>query len=113
MNSYSRYFVIWAIFLVIGIVYKRYLEFNDDKSRMLRKDNNVYKAAERFAAGASLNEVKNILINCFDLSEENAEDILTRSSPHKTDKDGGYRFFIRSVNKEVGENVYEEKYHIQ
>lgn len=112
MDSYSKYFVILVIFLVIGIAYKKYLEFNDDKRWMFHKDDNIYKAAKKFAAGASLNEVKDILISCFDLNEKNAEDILTRSSPHKTDKDGGYRSFIRSVNKELGEDVYEEKYYM-
>ena len=109
MNGFLDNFGFFAICLAIAIGYKKILEFYDLKRSSFHKDNNVYKAAKEFADGASVIEVKNVLTSCCDLNEKNAQDIVLKTLPHRTDKDGGYRFFIRSVNKVLGEDIYSEK----
>lgn len=112
MDEFLRHVAFFMVCLVIGIVYKKILEFQDEKRWMFHEDNQVYYAASKFSNGASFDEVKNILVSCFDFSKKSADVIWECASPHKTDRDGGYRFFIRSVNKELGDSIYNEKHHI-
>ena len=109
MNIFLMNVGFFAVCVVIVIAYKKILSFYYQKRLEFLKDNNVYKAAEKFADGASVIEVKRILVSCFDLNEKNVEEILSQSLSHRTDKDGGYRYFIRSVNKVLGEDIYSEK----
>ena len=109
MNVFLKDFGILAIGLLIGILYKKFLEFYDDNRFMFHEDDKVYEAAEKFAGGTSYHDVEEILSKCSGFNDEKAGDILRQSLPHRTDHDGGYRFFIRSVNKKLGEDVYEEK----
>jgi len=109
MNVFLMNVGFFAICFAIVIAYKKILDFYDQKRLGFLEDNNVYIAAQEFADGASFVELKNILEKCFDFNEKNVEDILLQSLPHRIDKDGGYRFFIRSVNKVLGEDIYNEK----
>ncbi len=109
MNDFLENFGLMAIFFVVIYGYKKILEYYDLKQSSFYENEKVYEAANEFAHGASSNEVKVILVSCFDFDMDDAEKILSRSIPHKTDKDGGYRAFIRSVNKILGEDVYSTK----
>lgn len=109
MNAFLKDFGIFAIGLLICIVYKKYLDFYDAKRSVFLEDGNVYQAAEKFAGGASFREVSDLLMICHNFDEDNVKNILQQSFPHKAEKDGGYRFFIRAVNKELGEDIYKEK----
>lgn len=66
----------------------------------------VYKAAYEFVHGAASDNVKSLLTGCFDIDREDADKIMMCSLPHRTDKDGGYRVFIRSVNRALGAEIY-------
>lgn len=109
MDSFLTDFGFFAICFLVVYLYKKILEYHDLKRLRLHEDEKIYKAAEEFAHKASSDDVKKILSNCF--TEKNAEKILSQAFPHRTDKDGGYRAFIRSVNKVLGENVYSEQCH--
>ena len=66
----------------------------------------VFKAARMFAQGASNEEVKKLILECIDFDEEDVDEILSLSEKHKSDGDGGYSFFLKAVNKILGEEVY-------
>ena len=97
-------------FLIIYVC-KKILEFYDFKRPYVSEK--VYNAADEFAHGASYDEVKAILTRCIDFDGDDAEKILSRSVPYRTEKDGGYRAFIKSVNKLLGQNAYNEQFHTQ
>lgn len=111
MDSFLENVGILAIAFVIIYGYKKIQEYYYLKWLSFHEDEKVYKAADEFVHGAPSDDVKVILASCFDLDEKGAEEILSRSIPHRTDKDGGYRAFIRSVNKVLGEDVYSERCH--
>jgi len=111
MDSFLENVGLMAISFLVIYVYKKILEYYDFKRSSLYENDKVYKAANEFVHGASSDDVKVILESCFDFDEEDSEKILSRSIPYRTDKDGGYRAFIRSVNKVLGEDVYSERIH--
>jgi len=112
MDSFLANVGLLAIAFAVIYIYKKVLEWYDYKHSGFYADKKVYKAADEFVHGASSDDVKVILAGCFDFDEGDAEKILSLSIPHRTDKDGGYRVFIRSVNKVLGEDIYDEKRHI-
>lgn len=93
-----------AIGFVIICSYGKVLDYYDLKRPKLYASEIVNRAAEIFAEGASAEEIKVILTSCVEIDEEEVEKIIEQSLPHRNDKDGGYRFFIKSVNKVLGEN---------
>lgn len=102
-----------AIILLIFFIIKKvddYLYFKKVNSLgvevMYFADDKVYKAARAFAQGVSSDEIREILLNCVDFDEEDISQIMTSAEPHKTDDDGGYGAFIKTVNKTLGEVVY-------
>lgn len=109
MDSFLANVGLMAICLVIIYGYKKMVEYYDLKRLSFYKDQKVYKAADEFIQGASSDDVKVLLASCCDFDEKDAEKILSRAIRHRTDKDGGYRAFIRSVNKVLGEDVYSEQ----
>jgi hypothetical protein len=109
MHSYLVNFGLLAILFIIVYGYKKILEYYELKRMGLHENERVYKAAEEFAHGVSSDDVKAILEDCFKIDDVDVEKILTKAIPHRTDKDGGYHAFIRSVNKEVGDDVYDER----
>jgi hypothetical protein len=50
------------------------------------------------------------LTSCIEFDEKEAEAILAESSPHRFDEDGGYREFIKAVNRVLGADTYNECY---
>lgn len=111
MDSFFENVGIIAICFLIIYVYAKILEFYDDNRPYVSKK--VYKAADEFAHGASYDDVKAILASFLDFDRDDAEKILSRSFPYRTEKDGGYRAFIKSVNKLLGQDVYNEQFHTQ
>jgi hypothetical protein len=111
MDSFLENIGFMAICFVIIYGYKKLLEYNEMKYSSLYEDNKVYQAADEFVHGAASNEVVNILTSCIDFDEKDADKILSLSIPHKTDRDGGYRKFIKSVNKVLGADIYSEQCH--
>ena len=69
-------------------------------------DERVYEAADAFMRGAASQEVAAMLENCLDVGSSQADFIIKTAMSHKEDGDGGYGTFIRSVNREIGENLY-------
>lgn len=108
--STSFDFILLILFLVIAAAYQNFLDFHEDRQWSFSEDERVYLAAEKFAGGASFDDVRRLLEDCYDIDEENAEEILKWASSHRKDRDGGYRFFLRSVNRSLGENVYHERH---
>lgn len=106
MGSFTQNVGILSIILVITHGYRKFLLYQRVKRLGFFEDEKVYKAADAFAHGAPSDDVKAILVSCVDFNKEAAEKILSRSIPHRADKDGGYRAFIKSVNKVLGANVY-------
>ncbi|HWQ78785.1 MAG TPA: hypothetical protein VN381_08200 [Anaerovoracaceae bacterium] len=98
-----------AIALLIVYGCKKIFDYLDLERRNFYEDEKVYQAADEFARGASSDEVKAILASCLDFDEQDAEEILSRAIPCRTDKDRGYRAFISSVNKILGEEVYNRR----
>ena len=111
MDSFLANVGLLAIAFVIIYGYKKIQDYYYFNHSCFYENEKVYMAADKFAHGASSNDVKAILSSCFDFTEEDAEEILLQSASHRTDKDGGYRAFIRSVNEVLGEDVYNEKCH--
>lgn len=109
MHSFLENFGLLAIFFVVVYGYKKILEHYDWKRMGLHENKRVYQAADEFVHGARTEDVKAILDTCFEFDEEDVEKILSGAIPHRTDKDGGYRAFIRSVNKAVGDELYDER----
>ena len=110
MDSFLGNVGLMAICFLITYCYKKVLEHYELKRSSFYEDEKVYKAAGEFAHGASINDIKAILANCaFD--KEDVRKILSRSASHRNDRDGGYRGFIRSVNKVLGEDIYSEQYY--
>ncbi|MPM59331.1 hypothetical protein SDC9_106171 [bioreactor metagenome] len=112
MDSFLENVGILAIAFLIIYIYKKILEWHDYRHSGFYADEKVYKAADEFVHGASSDDVKTLLADCFDFDEGDAKKIMSLSTPHRTDKDGGYKAFIRSVNKVLGDEVYDEKRHV-
>ena len=100
-----------VICFVIIYGYKKLLEYYDMKCSSFYEDNKIYQAADEFIHGAVSNDVVNLLTCCIDFDEKDADKILSQSIPHKTDRDGGYHVFIKSVNEVLGADIYSEQCH--
>lgn len=112
MDSLLENLGLMTIAFVIIYLYKKILDYTELKRSSFYENEKVYKAADEFRHGASPDDVKAILESCFDFDHDDAEEILSHSISHRAEKDGGYRAFIRSVNKVLGEDVYKEQYHV-
>ena len=111
MDSFLENAGLMAISFLIIYIAKKISEHYYFKQSSLYESDKIYKAADEFIQGASFNDVKAILEKCLDFDEEDIEKILSQSIPHRTDKDGGYRAFMKTVNKVFGEDVYGEHCH--
>ena len=98
MNSILANIGILAIAFVIVYSYGKLLDYYDLKRPSELLSDNIYLAAKKFAEGASPEEVKTILTECDEIEEEAANKIIEQSFPHRKNKDGGYRAFIKSVH---------------
>lgn len=104
---------ILAIAFLIVYIYKKVLEWHDLNYSGFYEDEEVYKAADKFVEGAPPDEVKAILGECYSINKTDIEKIMTMAIQNRTDQDGDYRIFIRSVNKILGEDIYNEKLRIR
>jgi|GEM_PF-2334201 len=98
-----------TICFVTALGCKKLAEYFHNKRRGLYESKKVYRAADKFSEGVPSEDVQALLKNCLEFDGEDAETVLSLSLPHRKDKDGGYRAFIRSVNRVLGENVYSER----
>jgi hypothetical protein len=112
MNSFFANTGLIAVSLLILYIIKKLSDHFYLKKASYPADHKIYEAAQEFAEGASYADVRTILASCVDLDEEDTEEILLQSAPHRTDHDGGYGAFIKAVNMVLGEDVYSELYHI-
>jgi hypothetical protein len=110
MDSFLENVGILAIAFVIIYAYKKVQEYYKFKYLDIYEDKKIYMAADAFSHGAASEDVISLLTSCFEFEKEDADEILKRSLPHRTDKDGGYREFIKSVNKVLGIDVYSQQY---
>ncbi|KAA9007563.1 hypothetical protein F4V43_03480 [Paenibacillus spiritus] len=73
------------------------------------EDMQVYRAAARFAEGASRAEMAALLNGSYQFDRLRIEETLRRALPGRADADGGYGAFIRAVNRTLGEEVYRSR----
>jgi 3-deoxy-D-manno-octulosonate 8-phosphate phosphatase KdsC-like HAD superfamily phosphatase len=111
VNGFLANVGLLAIAFVVIYAYKKIQDYYYFKHSAFYENERIYEAAHEFVRGVSVNDIKAILASCLDFDEEDAEKILSQALPHRTDKDGGYGAFIRSVNKVLGEDVYSEQCH--
>ncbi|MFD1774816.1 hypothetical protein [Paenibacillus rhizophilus] len=71
------------------------------------EDYAVYHAAQKFAQGASLDEIRDILLSSYEFDQQRIEETMRLALPHRSDGDGGYRAFIKAVNQVLGEEIYD------
>jgi hypothetical protein len=98
-----------SIALTVLYLLKRMVEYADMRlweQRICYENYDIYKAAQRFALGSSLEEVKELLVNSYELDKEQIEQAIALALPYRDDSDGGYQAFTRAVNRVLGENVY-------
>ncbi|KYG97126.1 hypothetical protein ABEW24_24480 [Paenibacillus jamilae] len=81
-----------------------------DLQKVTRKDiyenYDVYKAAQKFALGTTVDEIREILTNSYELDENQVEETVLLALSHRNDTDGGYLVFIKAVNRVLGQEVY-------
>ena len=109
MKSFLENAGMIAIALLVIFSLKKIYDYEYLKRAGYYEDDKVYQAADQFARGLSPDHIKSILASCVDFDGEDAETIVLKASPHRADKDGGYRAFIKSVNRVLGEAVYSER----
>lgn len=109
MNGFLVNAGLLAIAFLIVYIYKKVLEWHDLRNSGFYEDERVYKAADKFDKGAPPDEVKALLRECYSINMTDIEKIMSAAIHSKTDKDRGYRIFIRSVNQVLGEDIYNEK----
>jgi hypothetical protein len=102
----------WAnlgFFAALGILifgYHKFLDYREMNRPCPQADERVYEAADAFIQGAASRKVAAMLQSCLDIGDSQVDSIIKTAMSHKTDRDGGYRAFIRLVNREFGEDVY-------
>jgi hypothetical protein len=108
MNSFLAKIGLITIVLLLLYIIKKISDYFYFKKDNYQENDKVYKAAREFAQGAPFDDISGLLANCIDFDEEDTEEVLSRSFPHRTDEDGGYNAFIKAVNKVLGGDVYRE-----
>lgn len=66
----------------------------------------VYQAARAFAQGESIDEIKELLLNCFDFDEDDAGKVVLSAKSYSNDIDGGYSAFINIINLVLDTKAY-------
>jgi hypothetical protein len=88
-----------AIAILIIYIVKKIDDYNFNKKTGTELSEKVYAAAKAFAEGSPASEIRGILINCIDFTEEDIEEVLSVSSLHKNDVDGGYQAFLNAATQ--------------
>ncbi|MCL6457640.1 MAG: hypothetical protein K6T85_06505 [Gorillibacterium sp.] len=104
------------ISLVLVVLYsvKKIYDYRD--LRMMEttgyyEDYDIYKAAQTFAQGASVDVIEEMLSKSYEFDPKRIEQTLTLALPERNNSDGGYSAFIQAVNQVLGEEVYNKYYH--
>ncbi len=113
MDSFGGDIALLLVFSVIVYGYKLFLDYIQTRPHFYHTDMNVYKAANAFARGAPMEEVKALLENGSHINVEEVESILTMALSQRADSGWKYQTFIRSVNMVLGGNVYDERHRDQ
>jgi hypothetical protein len=104
MNGFLTNIGILAVAIVIIIIIKRIDAYLDDRRVGTELSEKITHAAKRFSEGASEDEIRALLLDCIDLDEDDADEILELSAPYRNDDDdGGYGAFIK-ITKNVLRN---------
>jgi hypothetical protein len=90
-----------AIAILIIYIVKKIDDYNFDKKTGTELSEKVYAAAKAFAEGSPAAEIRGILINSIDFAEEDIEEVLSISSHHKNDADGGYQAFLNAARQTI------------
>ncbi|MBP1312446.1 hypothetical protein JOD82_005592 [Paenibacillus sp. 1182] len=99
------------ISIVLAVLYfvKKIYDFID-LQKLTRKDiyenYDIYKAAQKFALGTPVDEIREILTNSYELDDNQVEETMLLALPHRHDTDGGYLAFIKAVNRVLEQEVY-------
>ncbi|APB75878.1 MULTISPECIES: hypothetical protein [Paenibacillus] len=99
------------ISIVLAVLYsvKKIYDFID-LQKVTRKDiyenYDIYKAAQKFALGTPVDEIREILTNSYELDDNQVEETMFLALPHRNDTDGGYLAFIKAVNRVLEQEVY-------
>lgn len=97
---------VFGVFLVLCLIYQRITAYYQLKYLGHTESSEVYQAAEEFVHGAASDEIASLLTSCPELDAEDAAQILSWSAVHRSDKDGGYHEFLKSVNTVLGVSIY-------
>lgn len=97
MNSFFMLVGILAISIFIIIIIKKIYNYLDDRKVGTEISEKIYHAAREFSNGASEDEIRDLLLNCIDLDEDDIEEILELSVLNRADHDGGYGAFIKNA----------------
>lgn len=100
-----------SLSLLVLYSVKKIYEYRDirrmDASKGFYEDCGIYKAADAFAQGASVQVMEKMLSMSYELNPERIEETLVLAFPHQNDSDGGYRAFIQAVNQVLEEDIYQ------
>lgn len=96
----------FAALCIIILGYCKFMDYRDMNRPYHQTDERVYEAAGAFVLGAASQNVTAMLQSCLDIDDSQVDSIIKTAMSHKTDRDGGYRAFIRLVNREIGEEAY-------
>jgi hypothetical protein len=106
MEGFWANFGFFAAVCIIILGYNKFLDYREMNRPYHQTDERVYEAADAFLLGATSQQVAAMLQSCLDIGDSQADSILKTAMSHKADRDGGYRTFIQTVNREIGEDVY-------
>ncbi|ADO56573.1 hypothetical protein [Paenibacillus polymyxa] len=99
------------ILLVLAVLFsvKKIYDFID-MQKVIQRDTyenyDIYRAAQKFAFGTPVDEIREILTNSYELDDKQIEETMLLALPHRTDTDGGYLAFIKAVNRVLGQDIY-------
>ena len=106
MEGFWANFGFFAALCIVILGYQKFLDCPEANRPCYRTDARIYEAAEAFLLGETPRKVAAILQSCPDIGELQADSIVKTAMSHRAEEDGGYRAFIRAVNREIGEEVY-------
>ncbi|QDY82607.1 hypothetical protein FQU75_03890 [Paenibacillus polymyxa] len=99
------------ILIVLVVLYsvKKIYDFIDMQNMIQRdiyENYEIYRAAQKFAFGTPVDEIREILTNSYELDDNQIKETMLLALPHRTDPDGGYLAFIKAVNWVLGQEIY-------
>ena len=107
MNELWKDLVFLGVCYIVLICYRKILEYHNLKQTSYCEDETIYLAAKSFAKRDDVSIVKSIIMQSSDFTNTEAETIISKSIKCRGNSDGGYREFLKSVNKTLGITLYE------